>query len=139
MNRTWLRFQSKLHAQIYKISNGRFGKNFGAPVLLLTTIGRKSGKERTTPLFYLSLNKGWAVTASNAGSDKHPNWWLNLQAQPQATIQIADRTYDIKAQKATNSEQSELWPRFVEMFPGYDTYQQETDRTVPIIILNKRL
>ena len=107
----------------------------GAPVLLLTTTGRKSGQPRTTPLFYLNDNNRWAVVASNAGSDKDPAWWLNLQSKPSAKIQIGNNTYSVIGRKATEEEYTELWPRLVALFSGYADYQAQTTRPMPVVVL----
>ncbi len=135
INRTWLRIQSNIHRIIYQVSNGRIGSQFGAPVLLITTIGRKSGQPRTNPLFYLEDGENWVVVASNAGSDNHPAWWLNLLANPSAQIQIEERHYQVTAYAVTKEEKDRLWPRLLNLFSGYDDYQQMTERVVPVTML----
>ncbi len=107
----------------------------GAKVLLLTTVGRKSGKSRTIPLLYLAEDSHWAIVASNGGDDRHPAWWLNLKANPAATIQVRRTLKQVRAREASESEQSVLWPRFVKMHSGYQTYQQRTKRKIPVVIL----
>lgn len=135
MNRTWLRIQSNIHRIIYQVTNGRIGSQFGAPALLITTIGRKSHQPRTNPLFYLEDGQHWIVVASNAGSDKHPAWWLNLQANSSAQIRIKDKQYKVTARAATKEEQDRLWPRLLNLFSGYADYQQMTGRDIPVVIL----
>lgn len=137
MNRSWLRIQSNIHRLLYQATNGRIGSQFGAPVLLITTVGRKSGQPRTNPLFYLEDGQNWAVVASNAGSDRHPAWWLNLQANPHATIQIDGSKYQVTARPATKEEQELLWPQLVHLFSGYDDYQRMTEREIPVVILER--
>lgn len=138
MNRTWLRIQSRLHSFIYRITNGRFGSQFGAPVLLITTIGRKSAKPRTNPLYYLEDGPNWSVVASNAGSDQHPAWWLNLLANPVAHMQVKEKRYQVIGREATKEEKDRLWPGFLRLFSGYDTYQQMTGRAFPVVILEQK-
>jgi len=137
MNRTWLKIQSTVHQFVYRISGGKIGSYFGAPTLLLTTLGRKSGLERSTPLYYVEDGQGWAVMASNAGSDNHPAWFLNLQANSSAKIQIRDEKFDVKACVAGSDDKARLWAEFLELFTGYETYQQMTDRDIPIVILQR--
>lgn len=135
MNRTWLRIQSNIHRIIYQVTNGRIGSQFGAPAVLITTIGRKSGQPRTNPLFYLEDGENWVVVASNAGSDNDPAWWLNLQANPAAQLQIKESQHKVTAHAATKEEKARLWPQLLNLFSGYDDYQQMTDREIPVAIL----
>lgn len=135
MNRIWLRWQTRIHRWLYRRTDGRIGSDFGAPVLLLTTTGRKSGEARTNPLFYQAGDESWAVVASNAGSNNDPAWWLNLQANPMASIQVKNRVYPVKGRAATETEQAELWPQLVEMFAGYEDYQRQSTRRIPVVIL----
>lgn len=138
MNRTWLKIQSRIHQFVYRLSGGKIGSYFGAETLLLTTIGRKSGQSRTTPLYYVEDSQNWAVVASNAGSEKHPAWFLNLQASPSAKIQIREKQFDVKIQIAQQEERDRLWSQFVDIFAGYQTYQDETEREMPIVILERK-
>ncbi len=106
-------------------------------MLLLTTVGRKSGRSRTTPLLYLEERSNWVIVGSNAGDDRHPAWWLNLQANPVATIQIRGARMRVRARKASGQEKNDLWPRFVNLHSGYQTYQQRTKRDIPLVILER--
>lgn len=135
MNRTWLSIQSNMHKIIYQVTNGRIGSQFGAPALLITTIGRKSGRPRTNPLFYLEDGQNWVVVASNAGSDNDPAWWLNLQANPSAQIQIKDQQHKITARAATKEEKAHLWPQLLNLFAGYADYQKMTNREIAVVLL----
>ena len=130
IKRLILKTQSKLHRNIYQFSNGKLGAHFGAPTLLITTKGRKSGQPRTNPLFYLQEEESWVVVASNAGSDLEPAWWLNLQAHPQAEVQVGEKKYKVSAWEATDEEYGRLWPQLLEMFAGYADYQKQTRRHV---------
>ncbi len=127
---------SRLHARLHKLSRGRIGSRLlGADVLTLTTTGRRSGQSRDSPMFYLEHSCCYAVVASNAGSPRPPAWYLNLQAQPAATAHVGGTTLHVRSRPATDSEVEELWPRFVDMYPGYDYYRSITTRTLPVLIL----
>jgi len=131
-----IRLFSLIHQVVYRLSGGRIGSQLvGAPVLLLATKGRKSGKARTTPLLYLEEGANWIVAGSNAGDDWNPAWWLNLKAQPEATVQIGDTVMRIRAREASEEEKNLLWPRFVDMYADYEVYQQRTTRKIPVVIL----
>ena len=108
---------------------------FGAPVLLLTTTGRKSGKKRTIPLLYLEDGVNLVVVASNGGAPRHPAWWSNLCANPEATVEIGHRELRVRAREASPEEKERLWPRLVAMYGPYQSYRRRTDREIPIVIL----
>ena len=130
------RLVTGFHTFIYRLSGGRIGGRIvGGPVLLLTTIGRKSGKERTLPLLYLTDGNTIVLVASNGGVAKHPLWWLNLQAHPQARVQIRSRTLNMTATVAEGEERNRLWSRLVAMYPGYADYQKRTPREIPVVLL----
>jgi deazaflavin-dependent oxidoreductase (nitroreductase family) len=134
--RLLIRLFSLIHQVVYRLSGGRIGSQIvGAPVLLLTSKGRKSGKERTTPLLYLDEGRDWIVAGSNAGDDRHPAWWLNLKIHPVATVQIGGSVKRVRAREASEEEKTFLWPRFVDMYADYEVYQQRTVRKIPIVIL----
>lgn len=138
MNPTWLKIQSTLHSRLYKLTNGKIGANFGAPVLLITTTGRKSGLARTNPLFYAQDGDSWVVVASNAGSNQHPAWWLNLQANPTAHIQVARIHADVTASLVLPEERERLWALILDTYAGYQDYQNMTEREMPIVRLARR-
>ena len=105
------RFTSGANISLYRLTNGAVGgKMGGRPILLLTTIGRKSGKERVTPLLYLPEGNHFVVIASNWGEANHPMWWLNLQANPRAKIQIGPKIIPVTARQASPEERQRLWP-----------------------------
>jgi deazaflavin-dependent oxidoreductase (nitroreductase family) len=122
---------------VYRASGGRLGGRFlrGAPVMLLTTIGRRSGRPRTAPLIYLEDGDRVVVVASKGGSARHPLWYRNLQANPDVEVQIGSEKRELRARTASAEEKDELWPRLTMIYPDYDDYQARTDRDIPIVIL----
>jgi len=124
------------HVLLYRLTDGRLGGSFrGAPVLLLTTIGSKSGRRRTTPLLYVNDGDRIAVVASNNGRDKDPSWWYNMKRNPQAEVQIENEKKRVGAAKASPEEKRRLWPLLTKIYPTYDVYQTRTKREIPVIIL----
>ncbi len=125
-----------LHTALYQASDGRLGATLrGIPVLLLTTTGRKTGKLRTKPLMYLAEGDSYIVVASNAGEERPPQWWLNLQNHPEATIQVKRERHKVLASPASEDEYHSLWPRLVEMNPFYTEFQSRTPRRLQVVIL----
>jgi deazaflavin-dependent oxidoreductase (nitroreductase family) len=136
MNPIAMRLWSALHSFAYGLSGGRIGATFsGAPVLLLTTTGRKSGRRRTWPLLYLRDGENIVVVASNAGNDQHPAWWLNLQDNPAAEIRIGTEKKEVRAATASGEEKSRLWPLLVDMYASFEDYQRGTEREIPVVML----
>jgi deazaflavin-dependent oxidoreductase (nitroreductase family) len=137
VGRTGLKLVSRLHVALFRATGGRLGGRLRAnlPVLLLTTTGRKSGKQRTTPLLYVEDGEQYAIVASVGGAPKHPAWYLNLGDRPEATIQIGTRRIAVSARTATPDERSRLWRLATEMYPGYDAYQARTSREIPVVVL----
>jgi deazaflavin-dependent oxidoreductase (nitroreductase family) len=130
---------TRAHAWIFKRSKGRLGKRFfGAPVLVLRTTGRKSGEPRESPMFFIRHGEGWAVVASNAASKRPPAWFLNLQADPAVSVLVDGDDHSATAREATPDETTELWPRFVEIYRGYDHYKELAKRELPVVILEPR-
>jgi F420H(2)-dependent quinone reductase len=124
---------------LYRRSGGKLGgKMFGAPVLLLTTIGRKSGRSWTVPLMYQTDGDRWVIIASNGGSAKHPAWWLNLRAQPNASIEVGRRSYPVMAIEIAGEDRERLWRQMADMYKGYDGYAQKTSRQLPVVVLHRR-
>lgn len=130
---------SRIHRALYRASRGRAGSRIQGPVLLLTTVGRKTSRPRTAPLLYLNQGPkdgdGWAVIGSYGGDPRHPQWWLNLKANPNAAVQIKSAIVPIRAREASGEEWDRLWLRFVAMYPGYLRYEQRTSRRFPIAVL----
>jgi deazaflavin-dependent oxidoreductase (nitroreductase family) len=132
---------TRAHAWLLRRTRGRLGRRFlGADVLVLQTVGRRSGVQRESPMFYLRHGDGgFAVVASNAASERPPAWWLNLQAQPEAEALVDGETVPVTARRATPEEERELWPRFVAMYSGYDHYKELATRDMPTVMLEPRL
>ncbi len=126
---------SRIHGAVYRASRGLVGGRIQGPVLLLTTGGRKTGRRRTTPLLYVSNGPGWAVIASYGGDPRHPQWWLNLKANPDAVVQIKSAKIAVRAREAFGEERDQLWLEFVSMYPGYMKYERRTNRRFPIAVL----
>jgi deazaflavin-dependent oxidoreductase (nitroreductase family) len=106
------------------------------PVLLLTTIGRKSGREHTTPLVYLADGGDYVVVASNGGQAKLPNWWLNIRETKQARIELGRRQLRAHVQEANPEERQRLWPRVVAYRAGHEKYQERAPYPLPLVILH---
>jgi len=137
VNRRLLTALSRAHVALFRASGGRLGGRIagGAPVLLLTTTGRKSGKQRTTPLLYLADGDRYVVIASVGGAPKHPAWYLNLRDNPSATIEVGRRKLAVTATTASAEERARLWPLAVQIYAGYADYQAKTSREIPVVIL----
>ena len=131
-----IKAMSQSTAWLYKKTGGRIGGKFlqGAPVALLTTIGRKTGQPRVSPLLFLRDGNRVVLVASKAGADTHPMWYLNLKANPQVSVQIKDEVLDLTARDATEEERIRYWPRLVEMYSSFADYQSWTDRVIPVVI-----
>jgi F420H(2)-dependent quinone reductase len=122
---------------VYRISGGRIGGRMnGGDVLLLTTTGRKTGKQRTHPLVYLSKESAYIVIASAAGAPKHPAWFFNVRSNPQAVIQVKDKLINVTAEVADKEKRGELWAWVVSALPSFEQYQQNTKREIPVVILH---
>lgn len=135
--RQGLRAFSALHIAAYRLSGGRIGGWLAptTPVLLLTTRGRRSGKNRITPLIYLVDGADVVVVGSLGGSATAPAWWHNLQAYPAARVQVGRRRWTVRATEATGTERERLWEQLVEMFPRYAAYARATSRPIPVVVL----
>lgn len=129
---------TKAHSSVYRATGGKFAGTMGSgkPVLLLNTIGRKSGEKRTHPLLYMADGEDMVIVASAAGAPKHPAWYFNLKANPETTVEVGDREVRVRAKEANAEEKARLWPKLVEMYSGYEGYQKKTDRPIPVVILH---
>jgi deazaflavin-dependent oxidoreductase (nitroreductase family) len=120
----------------YRRSGGRIGGSWkGAPILVLHHVGRRSRQSRETPLLYLEDGEDMVIVASRGGSDAPPAWWLNLEAEPRATVEVGPWRREVTARTATPEERERLWPRVVAMYSDYETYRRRTDREIPLVIL----
>lgn len=119
-------------------SRGRIGFSFlGQSVLLLHTVGRKTGRPYATPLFYMEDGNNLVLVASRAGTAVNPGWLRNLEANPEVDVQLRDGTRRVRAHLASEEERSRLWPRLVQMFEPWDDIQQKTRRQFPIVVLER--
>jgi F420H(2)-dependent quinone reductase len=131
---------------LYRVTGGRLGGTWriGAgfrspvPICLLEHRGRRTGKVRTTPLVYLEDGDRIVVVASQAGRPEHPMWYLNLLAHPDVTVQIGSRRRPMHARVTESGERAVLWPRLVDLYADYASYQSWTDRVIPVIVLEPR-
>jgi deazaflavin-dependent oxidoreductase (nitroreductase family) len=124
------------HVRRYQETDGEFGYWWnGAPTLLLTTTGRKSGEARTTPLIFGRDGDDYLVVASVGGMPNHPAWYLNLNAEPSARIQVKGEHIDVVARTADESEKPRLWKVVNDVWPNYDAYQERTERVIPVVVL----
>jgi deazaflavin-dependent oxidoreductase (nitroreductase family) len=127
------------HVARYRETDGEVGYLWnGAPTLLLTTIGRKSGEERTSALIFARDGEDYVIVASVGGMPKHPAWYLNLQADADARIQVKGDVLEVAARTATDDEKPRLWKIVNEGWPNYDVYQTRTDRVIPVVILSPK-
>ncbi len=127
---------SWLHRVVYRLTGGRLlGVVVGAPVLLLTTTGHRTGRERTKPLLYLMEDDAYVVVASYAGMPANPAWYRNLQSHPVAMIQVKNSRIRVKAETAPSEAREGLWTKLTAMYPGYADYQDRTRREIPVVIL----
>jgi len=127
---------TRLHVGLYRRTGGRIGRKLaGAPVLLLDHVGRRSGAARTTPLLYLDDGEDLVIVGSRGGSKAPPAWWLNLEASPRTTVQVGPRRREVLARTASPDEKARLWPRLIQTYSDFQTYQDRTDRDIPVIIL----
>src|SRR5215212_4342336 len=129
-----------IHRAVFNVSKGRiFGKAFGMPLVELVTTGRKSGKERSTMLAVpITDGDRLVLVASVGGDDRHPAWYLNLQANPEIRATIAGTTRTMIARTATEEERAELWPQITSRYQGYARYQERTERPIPVVILEPK-
>jgi deazaflavin-dependent oxidoreductase (nitroreductase family) len=125
------------HVQRYRETAGEVGYLWnGVTTLLLTTTGRRSGEPRTNALIFTSDGEDLVVVASKGGAPHHPQWFLNLQADPRAQVQVRDRVFDVVARVADESEKPRLWSLVTAQWPNYDVYQERTSRPIPVVVLS---
>jgi deazaflavin-dependent oxidoreductase (nitroreductase family) len=133
---TGLRWTGRLNVPLYRASGGRIGGRVGrAPVLLLTTTGRKSGQRRTAPVVYLADGERWIVIGSNAGNERAPAWSLNLKANPAAEVEVGRRRTEVRARVAESEERADLWRKANEQLDVFDDYDARTSRDIAVFVL----
>jgi deazaflavin-dependent oxidoreductase (nitroreductase family) len=134
-----LRALGKLNVPVYRLTRGRlFGKIGRAPVLLLTSIGRRSGQPRIAPVLYLADGERVVVIGSNAGNERAPAWSYNLKANPDAEVQIGGEVRSVRARVAEGEERAELWRKMNEQYAGFDDYEERTSRDIAVFVLEPR-
>ena len=137
--RSATKYLGALHRLLYRTSGGRIGgRLWDLPVVLLTTTGRKSGKQRTVPLCSLRDGADVVVIASYGGLDQPPAWWLNLEANPHAELLAGRERRTVTARNAGSEERARLWAEITSRAPGYLEYERRTDREIPVVILQPR-
>ncbi len=123
----------------FRSSGGRVGGNFeGAPVLLMHTVGAKTGEERVTPVMYLADGDRWVVFASKAGAPNSPGWFHNLVANPDMAIEVGTETIQVSAAVASPEERDPLYARQAAAYPQFGEYEQRTTRKIPVVIFTRR-
>jgi deazaflavin-dependent oxidoreductase (nitroreductase family) len=137
------RRSTKIHVALYRATAGRIGGHLpgwpAARILLLDHVGAKSRVRRTSPLMYCEEGDVVVVVASKAGQPTHPAWFRNLLANPDTTVQLGSVVRNVHARVASDEERERLWPKFLELYPGYAFYRRHAvGRTIPIVILEPR-
>jgi len=138
-----IKAMSRANVFLYRATGGIVGSKWrvgaafpwGVPVCLLTTVGRKSGEKRTSPLLFIEDGSNVIVVASQGGLPKNPAWYLNVMANPEAELQIGRTVRPVRARTADAAERAALWPRLVEHYPDFASYAAWTDREIPVVIL----
>jgi deazaflavin-dependent oxidoreductase (nitroreductase family) len=144
--KTVMTYAAKAQVWCYRRTNGRVGATWRVgsalrkpvPVLLLDHVGRKSGTKFTTPLLYLVDGENLVVVASQGGMQKNPQWYLNLKAQPDTQVQIGAELRHVHACVADDEQRAVLWPRLVDLYADFASYQTWTERVIPVVILEPR-
>ena len=127
------------HVQRYVETDGKEGYDWfnGATILILTTTGRRTGGQHSTPLIYRPYGDSYLVVASKGGAPKPPAWYLNLQADPQVQVQIKGERFAARARTAGPEEKPAMWRHMTQVWPDYDAYQGKTDREIPVVVLER--
>ncbi len=134
-----LRALGRLNVPIYRLTRGRLLSKVGrAPVLLLTSTGRRSGQPRTAPVLYLTDGERLIVIGSNAGNERAPAWSYNLKANPDAEVEIGGERRRVRARVAEGEERAELWRKMNEQYAGFARYEENTSREIAVFVLEPR-
>jgi deazaflavin-dependent oxidoreductase (nitroreductase family) len=127
------------HVRRYQATDGEEGYMWnGVPILLFTATGRKSGKKITNPIIFTPVGDKYVIIASNGGNAKHPNWYLNIQADPNLEVQIKGEKFAATARTAQSPEREELWAEALKDWPNFDVYQSRTDRQIPVVVIERK-
>lgn len=127
------------HVRAYQESDGGRGYHWrGTTILLLTTKGSKSGERHTTPLIHRTDGDRYVVVASKGGAPEHPSWFTNMQAEPEAEVQVLADHVPVRMTVAEGAERARLWDAMVEVWPAYEGYAAKTDREIPVVVLEPR-
>jgi deazaflavin-dependent oxidoreductase (nitroreductase family) len=122
----------------FRANDGKVGGGFeGAPLLLLHTIGAKSGQERVNPMMFLPVGDRYAVFASKAGAPVNPAWFHNLVANPDVTVEMGSETFQARATVAERAERDRIYRQQAELYPGFADYETKTDRVIPVVLLER--
>lgn len=133
-----LKAMFKMHAEVYERSGGRIGAWLGLPTLLLTVVGRKSGKRYSTPLVYFQDGDNYVVVGSDGAARRDPQWWKNLAMNPEGSIRVGRRQLDIEAHLAKGEERARLWEHGKKVNPMWSRYQERTERELPVVVLTPK-
>jgi deazaflavin-dependent oxidoreductase (nitroreductase family) len=130
----------RLHPKVYRATGGRIGRRLPGlpPLLILDHVGAKSGTKRSSVLGYVPDGDDILIVASQGGSPTHPAWFHNLKANPATRIQIGAEARDVRARIATPEERERMWPKVTAAYSGFQRYQDNTDREIPIVVLERR-
>ena len=125
------------HAALYKLLGGRMmgAKDEPGGIVVVTTTGRKSGKQRSRPLMHLRDGEKIMVVASAGGDDNHPSWFLNMQAKPEVTVHVGGEEATYRARTVEGRERDDLYKRFVAVNDTFADYENKTDRVIPVVVL----
>ena len=140
----WLKIVPPMHIKLYRWTGGLIGGSMaGVKMLLLTTIGRKSGLERTSPLLFIEDDHpdhagALIIVASKGGAPKHPAWYLNLTANPEVTVENRRDKRTMTASTVNDADRERLWPQLVDAWSDYANYQKKTDRQIPVVRLTPK-
>lgn len=131
---------SALNIWTYRATGGKIGGKFlhGAPVMLVTTTGCRSGKPRTAPLIYLENGDDLVIVASKGGTSRHPAWYRNMEVNADVEVEIGSERRQMRARRVSDEEKADLWPKLTQIYPPYDDYQARTDRNIPVVVLSPR-
>jgi deazaflavin-dependent oxidoreductase (nitroreductase family) len=122
----------------FRANAGKVGGNFaGAPLLILHTTGAKTGRERVNPLVYQAVGDDVAIFASKGGAPDNPDWFHNIVANPEVTVEIGTDTVPMRARVAGSDEREPIWSRQKEVMPGFAEYEAKTDRQIPVVVLER--